>query len=66
MQFRPPPRRNPFDNFVIGLLAHVVGLAIFVGGVVAAVSEQALWPLIAGGVALTVLEGVWLYFRLRH
>lgn len=65
MKFRPPRRRNRFDNIVVGLLTHAAGLATVTGAVIVAMLEQALWPLVVGGVALSVMESARLYYRLR-
>lgn len=65
MKFDTEKNKNPFDNF---LLAGAVHTATVCGAVVAAyfsLTNGTLVPMYLAGGVILVLEGAWLYYRLR-
>jgi CHASE2 domain-containing sensor protein len=66
MKFRPDTRRNPFDNWVVALVAHAaaqVGMAV---AIYWSLMERSWVPVAAAFVAVMGVEGLWLYYRLRR
>lgn len=65
MKMRNPQRQNPFDNPILALPLHIAASIIFFGAAYLSLRMSTLWPVVAGGIVLSCLEGMWLYFRLR-
>lgn len=66
MKFLPPRRRNPFDNVFLGLLLHGTAISGMFLALYFALANGTLVPLYIGFAVLTLLEAMWLYFRLRR
>lgn len=66
MKFAPARRRNPFDNALLAWLVHVLTACGACISVYYALIAGTLVPLYIGGAAISMLEALWLYFRLRR
>jgi hypothetical protein len=66
MKTRNPQRRNPFDNPLLALPLHIFASIILFGTAYLSLRMSTLWPVVAGGIVLSCMEGVWLYFLLRR
>ncbi len=66
MKFRVSQRRNPFDNPLLALLLHAIAVGGMCVAVYLALIESTLLPIFVGFAVLTILEALWLYFRLRN
>jgi hypothetical protein len=65
MTMRNPHRRNPFDNPLLALPLHIFASIVFFGTAYLSLRMSTPWPVVAGGIVLGCMEGVWLYFLLR-
>lgn len=65
MKMRSPQRRNPFDNPLLALPLHIFASITFFGTAYLSLRMNSLWPVVAGGVVVSCVEGLWLYFLLR-
>ncbi len=65
MKFRQTRTPNPFDNPFIAALLHLVVMVILLIASYFSIMQSSFLPLGLGFVLMTVLEGIWLYFRLR-
>lgn len=59
---RPP---NPFDNPFIAMGLHLVVMVMMLAAGYLSIQHSSFWPLFIGFIVMTVLEAVWLYFKLR-
>ena len=66
MKFRPEKRRNPFDNWLVNVCAHVAAHAGMVIAIYWSLTFHSWVPLIVAFAVLIGIEGLWLYYRLRH
>jgi len=66
LRFAVPRRPNTFDNPLVSVAAHLLSSIAIVGGVYFLLASGSFIPLIAAAVAVTALEGAWLYFLLRR
>lgn len=66
MNFLSPRRANPFDNVVLALLLHAAATGGMFLALFMAIAKNTFTPLYLGFAVLAVLEGFWLYFRLRR
>ncbi len=66
INLRPSRARSPFDNPLLAGLVHVVTAVTVCGAVYFSLTESTLWPLYAAGMFVSMLEGLWIYFRLRR
>lgn len=65
MKFSKPRRRNPFDNPFIAMVLHLIVMVIMLAAGYLSIQNSSFWPLGVGFVVMTLLEAVWLYFKLR-
>jgi hypothetical protein len=66
MKFAEPRRPNPFDNPLVAVLAHLCAMVALAGACYSALVGHTLVPLWVFLGALALVEGAWLYFRLRR
>jgi hypothetical protein len=66
MKFIAPRFRNLFANPFVALFVHGLAVLMFFGAIIVALTHNTMAPLCRGAAVVTVLEGLWWYFRLRR
>jgi len=66
MKFAPDRRPNPFDNPLLAWVLHVVVAGVACVSAYYSLAGGTVVPLAYGIAAVSVMEAVWLYFRLRR
>jgi hypothetical protein len=66
LRFAAPRRPNPFDNPLVSVAAHLLSSIAISVGVYFLLASGSFIPLIGAAVAVTALEGEWLYFLLHR